>query len=293
MDAVGQAAMRRQAQEDAKQAQATTQQQMDGMMAPYLQNPSTSFSLYGTDDEKLRQAANLTQTGAMTGMNLFDVGNRSMQYDSRLQSRLNGGDAVSQYAMGQRNRNMANVGRTIAGKKVAGSVAAATMNTAQNSADDSINAQKYKNDRTNNQDLYNWVKRNQKVSGEALAMGADQGLADQMSTDAGSGITVICGELHRQGLMDDETYHKDHLFGLFVRTNWPYAMEGYHFWAKPVVKLMQKSRLVTRIVAFFALPWASFMSGHQNKFGEILMLVGLPMCEILGFLISDKKPVRA
>lgn len=293
MDAVGEAAMRRQAEEQAKAQQATTQQQMDSMMGQYTTNPNAGFSLYGTDDEKLRQAANLTQTGAMTGMNMFDIGARSGQYDQRLQQRLNGGDPVSQYMMGQKNRSMAQMNRSMAGKGVAGGVAGASAMTASNSADEAINKQKYSNDRTNNQDLYNWVKRNQKVTGEALAMGADQGLADQMDTNAGSGITVICGELHRQGLMDDETYQKDHLFGLYVRENWPYAMDGYHFWAKPVVKLMQKSKIFTKVISCFALPWAEYMSGHPNILGQFLMSVGLPMCEIIGYLISTKKTVRA
>lgn len=258
----------------------------DKTMNGYIANPSGGFQLSGTSEEIARQASNLSQVGAMTGKDLFDIGEDSMQYDSNLQARLNGGDPVAQHMMNQRNRSMANMGRQFAGKGVAGGVAGAAMSTAGNTADSDINAQMYKNQRTNNQDLLNWVKRNQKVSGEALAMGSDQGLASQMSTDVGGGLTVICTELHAQGLMPDSVLKADREFGEnLIRTDF-YAYFGYVVWAVHFVTIMRKSKLFTKAVSMLALPWARHISGDKNIIGGTVLFVGLPLCRTIGFLVA-------
>lgn len=253
---------------------------LSNMMGQYANNPSGSFSLYGTEDEKLHQAANLSQVGAMTGQNLFQTAQQQQDYANSLQKRRSGDDAVAANMMAGRNRNMANVGRQFAGRGVAGGVAAAGMNSAQNTADTSINAQKQQFARQNDTDLWNYVKRNQKVTGEALAMGSDQGLADGMDTSQASGIfgTVICTELYHQGFMDHETYLKDMTFGMRLEIKDPHALYGYQMLATPVVRLMRKSKLLTKIISVPALAWADHMAGRKNLLGKIIMKVGIPVC---------------
>lgn len=100
--------------------------------------------------------------------------------------------------------------------------------------------------------------------------------------------TVICTELHRQGIFDDETLALDDLFG---RSQPEDVMKGYHFLAIPVVKLMQKSELITNIVAFFAVPWSQHMthiindSYEDDLFGRILMNLGKSSCKLIGKLL--------
>lgn len=262
--------------------------QSQGMMQDYIQNPGSKFYMTGTGEQQQEQAAALSQVGAQTGQNLFQTGQQQQDYYQSLQSRRNGGDAVAAHMMNQRNRNMANMGRQFAGKGVAGGVAGAAMNSAQNDADSSVASQKQNFGRQNDNDLYNYVKKQQKVEGAALAGGKDAGLANDINVDTGTGITVICTELHRQGFMDDETYHYDHLFGLHIREHMPEAMVGYTFLATPVVKLMQKSALVTHFVALFALPWAKYMSGKESVFGALIMHTGLPFCSMVGKLLPRK-----
>jgi hypothetical protein len=99
---------------------------------------------------------------------------------------------------------------------------------------------------------------------------------------------VICAELHRQGLMDDSIFEVDEAFGRYMRDNQRDVLLGYQLWAMPVVKWMQRSATVTRIVASVAKPWSyemAYRMGARDKgsvTGMILMDVGVPMCRALG-----------
>ena len=67
----------------------------------------------------------------------------------------------------------------------------------------------------------------------------------------GSNDTVICTELHRQGYETDEFMALDRKYGIRQPED---VMAGYHAWAKPLVRLMQRSRVVTQIVRFVSAP---------------------------------------
>jgi len=253
----------------------------------YLQNPNQGFDLYGNSDTINQTTANLSQYGWLSGQSASDIGKQNQDYLSSLQNRRNGGDAVAQQMMNQRNMSLANNARGFAGRGVAGGVANAAANTATNQADASINAQTQKNSRQNDQDLFSFVKRQQGQAGDALSMGKDQGLADQLNTDTGSGIfgnKVICTELYAQGILDEETYQLDSLHGLYMWATDPYACIGYQAWALTIVKGMKKSKLFTKAVAFFAVPWANQMAGRVSLRGMALVSFGVPACRAIGWL---------
>ena len=255
-----------------------------GIMQNYATNPGGSFNISGTGEQQQEIAANLSQVGAQTGQNLFQTGQQQQDYYQSLQSRRNGGDAVAAHLMNQRNRNMANMGRQFAGKGVAGGVAGAAMNSAQNDADSSVNASLQKNARQNDLDLMNYVKRQQKVEGSALAAGKDAGLANDINVDTGSGITVICGELHRQGIMGLDIYVLDAQFGDYLVENDPFVMIGYMTWAPYIVRGMRKSKIFSKFIAFFGMAWANEMAGRENILGKAIMAVGMPTCRVIGKL---------
>jgi hypothetical protein len=104
--------------------------------------------------------------------------------------------------------------------------------------------------------------------------------------------TVICTELHRQGFMSDEIREADERFGRMISATSPETMLGYHYWAIPIVNLMQKSRLFTRIVWAVARPWAYHMAYEMGSFekdnllGKILMKVGGFVSRVIGKSIS-------
>jgi len=100
--------------------------------------------------------------------------------------------------------------------------------------------------------------------------------------------SVICTELYRQGLMDENIFEADQAFGSHLRADHNDVLVGYHLWAKPVVKWMQKSERVTKVVAFIAKPWSyemAYRMGARDKgtfVGKILMDVGVPVCRTIG-----------
>ncbi len=63
---------------------------------------------------------------------------------------------------------------------------------------------------------------------------------------------------------------------------------GYHAWAKPLVRLMERSRLVTSLVRPFGTAWAQHMayvmgmSDEDNVLGRFLDVVGVPLNRMLG-----------
>lgn len=260
------------------------QSQTNTVLGNYMSNPSGGFSLYGTGEEQANQAAQLSQVGALTGQNIGDIGRDATQYRDLLQQRLMGADPQSQYLMDQRNRSQANVGRMMAGRGVAGGVGAAALNQSQREADSAINSQMFQNQRTNQGDLNKLTQRNQKVTGEALAAGADRGLANEIDVNAGEGITLICTELKRQGLLPLEVQAADHAYGQFMQVYHPVIMDGYQTLARPIVSKMQTSALFTKVIAFFTIPWAYSVAGNFNPIGTFVTLVGAPICGVVGFL---------
>lgn len=99
---------------------------------------------------------------------------------------------------------------------------------------------------------------------------------------------IICTELYHQGIMAHDTFEADQAFGRLMWQKDPSVMAGYHAWARPIVKLMQKSKVFTRMVAFFALPWAKEMEHRMgaehdgSQFGRALMAFGVPLCRVIG-----------
>lgn len=112
----------------------------------------------------------------------------------------------------------------------------------------------------------------------------------------GGGSSVICTEMFRQGLLDPAWYEADEEFGAMVKTN---VRVGYWFWARPTVRLMQRSSSVTTIVALVAKPWAKQMayemgvSSEGSYFGSCIMQVGMPICALLGNLVLLVSPDKA
>ncbi|MEG3619000.1 hypothetical protein V5T82_11085 [Magnetovibrio sp. PR-2] len=113
---------------------------------------------------------------------------------------------------------------------------------------------------------------------------------DEKGNGAGdAGGTVICTELHRRGLLSDAIYNADSRFGVRLAFHDPDVIVGYHFWAKPLVKVMRRSDFLTLIIYHgFAKAWAEEMAGREglNSIGTVrgraLMNLGVPLCRWIG-----------
>jgi hypothetical protein len=103
-------------------------------------------------------------------------------------------------------------------------------------------------------------------------------------------ITVICSELHRQGLMSDEIYFADEKFGEQLSEEHPEILKGYTLFATPIVEKMQESEEFTQIINEIAKPWTEEMAyrvGAREKgnfIGAMMMNVGMVIFWITGSL---------
>lgn len=123
-------------------------------------------------------------------------------------------------------------------------------------------------------------------------MGAGTSTVTQSRGGGGMFGSVICTELHRQGLMDDETFAADDLFGKTLPAD---VIRGYHAWAIPLARAMRHSRILTRIVAPLALSWAKTMRAkiegkpeNETLFGNLALRFGAPLCALIGRMLNRK-----
>lgn len=115
--------------------------------------------------------------------------------------------------------------------------------------------------------------------------------------DAVGGIfgSVVCTELFRQGIMSKELYANDVSYALKHMEH--RTLTGYRYWGIPVVELMRKSKVVTRIAAFFAINRAHYIASiygnipykkHKAFIGRIINAVGVPMCNLISVFVTPK-----
>lgn len=123
------------------------------------------------------------------------------------------------------------------------------------------------------------------------------GQSTKTTSSGGGGLTVICTELYRQGLMDEATFEADTEFGNQLPRS---VIRGYHLWAAPMAKLMHKSKLLTRLIAPIGLAWAREMKrrvtgeGEGSILGAAILAIGVPTCRMLGQLSgsNDNSPQK-
>ena len=117
---------------------------------------------------------------------------------------------------------------------------------------------------------------------------------DERVGGAGDGgdSKVICGELNRQGIMPDDIYEGDLEY---QRTNvHEFTKSGYLLWARPLVKLMRRSKIVTKIVTPVAMAWGKEMAKRSNdvgtgsKLGAAMLYTVAPICTALGAILWMK-----
>lgn len=107
------------------------------------------------------------------------------------------------------------------------------------------------------------------------------------------GVTVICTELYRQGYMSADMLSKDAEYGRHVRDNDINVYIGYIWLASPIVSLMRKSPLFTKLISYPALEWAKDMAYDNSITGKIINTVGQFVCRPVGWTICKLHRVEA
>jgi len=125
--------------------------------------------------------------------------------------------------------------------------------------------------------------------------GAPQGVAIGRGTPSGPsgpGGKIICLESHRQGLLDTKIFEADETWGDIIPK---IVLDGYHLWAKPVVRKMRKSRSFSKKIAWLSRPVAKEAAkqmgvGEGSKIGLAMLCAGMPICAVLGaFMLPFKQ----
>lgn len=80
----------------------------------------------------------------------------------------------------------------------------------------------------------------------------------------GGGGTLICTELHRQGILSDQWFKLDGLFGRDFSRNHPATYRGYLIMAKPIVAKMRESKSFTKVIEKIFMPWCQWMAAKYD-----------------------------
>jgi hypothetical protein len=107
------------------------------------------------------------------------------------------------------------------------------------------------------------------------------------STKASGGLkTVICTELHRQGLLSSALYNHPAATAHF-RNLHPYTIAGYHIWGMGVAERMRTSKLLSYLMLPVAKArYEMVTSGRFNLLGAATIYIGQPVCFVIGFLAN-------
>ena len=102
--------------------------------------------------------------------------------------------------------------------------------------------------------------------------------------DAAVAAWVLCSELVRQGGLDPQIVDEEWEYIKHTITYEEYL--GYRVIADPLVKLMQRSKTFTWVIAPFIRAFAYEMASRVNKdikgrrFGSVILFFGLPLCRL-------------
>lgn len=107
-----------------------------------------------------------------------------------------------------------------------------------------------------------------------------------------SDATVLCTELNRQGLLDDNILEDERKYIDANITEQEYI--GYRIIADPIVRRMKNSKRITNILAPLIRAFAYEMASRVNKdvkgskTGKAILFFGLPLCRF----VYNKRPLR-
>lgn len=241
--------------------------------------------LSGTEAEQEGQLAGLNVGNIGYGQGLETTG-QDIQRIKELQRQRtgqSGGDPVSAAIMGQKAGSQAVAQRSMAASGVKGGAAAGAIEAIGRQKDADIAASLYGQQRQSIADERSLAGN--MLSGQTSLMQGEKAANVQLPSapSSGGGITVICTELHRQGIMSPDIYKKDAEYGASLPLE---VMAGYSFWATPIASKMKTSPLLTSIVKIPAMKWAKHIAGvEKSLFGYACQYIAEPVCGLIGTIL--------
>jgi hypothetical protein len=279
-------------EEEAKQKANQAQQQTNTWGSQYGDPNQSQITFTGTPQEVQGQQSGLDLAKMGYGQTLMETGQDVKGLRDEYKSRVaqGGSDPVSAAIMGQKANNMVLAQQQMAGSGLRGAASAAALGSVGKAQDAQIAESLYGQKQRSLNDLKSLTSNT--LSGTMSLMQGSKAEGTAGSRPAppeskGLMDSVLCTELHRQGLMDRDLYLRDAAYGEYLKKYNPNVVVGYHFLAAPFVKLMKKSSMFTSIMKYPILSWAKHIAGEESStWGYLCQNIGEPVCAIIGKLIS-------
>lgn len=249
----------------------------------------SNWNMYGTPEEIAAGQAGLNQASILYGRDVYGIGEDISRVRDIYRQRMeqSGADPQTAAVLGQVGSASARASRELAKSGVKGGVAAKAIAgiTAQKEAEarESLYGQQGQTAQA-----FGRLTGNSLAGTVGLMKGsqAEQGQLPQYNPSGMFGLSAICTELYVQGKMPYNVYVADMKYGHKLSMERPEVLEGYHLWAKPLVRLMRKSQLFTNLIKYPALSWANHIAGIKpSLFGSFCQTFGEAGCAVLGKMI--------
>lgn len=245
----------------------------------------TQMSVGGSAAEQTGRLEGLQRAKMLTGQNSAEIGKDYQEAYGNIKKRTQLADTGSELIRNSKAGAVADARNQLQQQGVKGGAALGAVSAIERSKSYDVNNQLVENQRKAEMDYLNATKANANFTNANEmnfgAMGAGKDFQAPGVNSSGFG-TVICTELYKQGFYTLDIYTADQLYGVKMMNERPYIYWGYRLWADSVVRGMQKSKLFTKLVAFFAVPWARNMAGDKNLFGKAIAVVGEFVCGLIG-----------
>jgi len=130
-----------------------------------------------------------------------------------------------------------------------------------------------------------------KSSSYWLGSNGHTSLYEPSDTKSSGSNTVICTELHRQGLLSRNDYLQSHADTKRRLTST--HLRGYHAWAIPTVRWMRKSPFATRLFRTLVqartdeIAARAGVAGKANFLGKLTIVLGEPACLLIGKVVGE------
>lgn len=276
--------------------QANKQIQQD--LTRYSSGNSRELTIGGSEEERRQALSGLNLANVLYGQNAFKIGEDVQKVKSQYEQRAKGMDPISAAIQAQKQGSLASARGQLSQQGIKGGAALKAQETLARQANRDIASSLYGQSGAAIDKLRSMAGN--MASGTTGLMFGSKSEGTEMPSYQPPGNflgmfgSVLCTELHRQGILDSDTYTKDSEYGVRLYKTNPEILVGYHFWAVPLTKVMKKSKLVTTILKYPVLAWANHISGNKkNLFGTICVKVGQPVCGFIGRLVlTGKKYVK-
>jgi hypothetical protein len=277
-------------EEEAKKRSEQAQQQTNTWGSQYGDPNQSQITFTGTPQEVQGQQSGLDLAKMGYGQTLGETGKDVQYLRDQYKKRAEGGDPTSAAIMNQKAAALGQAQSRMAGSGLSSGAAEANMNALQKTQDMQIAESLYGQKGRSLSDLKSLTSNT--LSGTIGLMQGSKAEGTAGSRPAppeskGLMDSVLCTELHRQGLMSRELYLKDAAYGIQLKINNPNVVVGYQFLAAPFVTLMKKSSVFTSIMKYPILSWARHIAGEKySVWGHLCQNIGESFCAVIGKLIS-------